>query len=356
MTCLPRGLALLLCVSPLWAQSGQVRVVDDTPGPGVDFTDLRVAARSAGPGDILLLKEGDYTFLDAGNRPLLIPDGLVIVSEEDARVRGELQVRLDPAQVLGMRGVHIRSDPPPPGYFKGFRLSSVASRGMTWVEDVVGVLDSSDFRFYGPLGKAGSGVTLQRCVTSAVLSTGASFSAYDTVFREIGLSLFDQSLAVSRSDVLISRGLFLPDANLLDCDALLIQHQGPVTANKAPIFSAGPARSYQASAIVREGDNVHVSFLGEPGDRVFMVVGTQPRSLYLPAFEGTLLVDPPFTIAPFFGGTLPANGLLNLSFPVTDLPGDTEGLPYFTQAIFVDASNRLLLGPGSMVVVVDASL
>ena len=355
MTRLPRGLVVSLLLSSAWAQSGKVHVIDDTPGPGVDFSNLRTAADSAGAGDILLLREGNYSFLDASYLPLAVHRGLILVAEEDARVRGELQVRLDPGEVFAMRGLNIRSDPPPPGYFKGFRLTNPANRGNTWVEDVQGNLGSSDFRIYSPIGKEGSSLTLQRCMTSAVLASGTSFSAHDSVFRELGFSIFDQSLALSGSDVLISRGIFLPDANLLNCSALLIEHQGPVTASVPPMISAQPARSYEATALVREGGNVQATLSGVPGDRVFLVVGTRPGSTFLPSFEGTLLVAPPFVVEPSYSGTIPADGTLNLSFPVTARIGDAEGLPYYTQAIFLDASNRLLMGPGSLVVVVDSS-
>jgi len=355
MICLTRGLVISLLLSSTWAQSGQVLVVDDTPGPGVDFANLRVATESASDGDILLLREGSYSFIDASYGPLVINKGLVLVAEEDARVRGELQVRLDPGQLLAMRGLNIRSDPPPPGYFKGFRLATPGSRGITWVEDVKGSLDSADFRIYSPFGKEDSGLTLQRCMTSAVLASGTSFSAHDSVFRELGFSIFDQSLALSGSDVLISRGIFLPDANLLNCSALLIEHQGPVTASGPPTISPQQARSYMSSALAREGGSVQASFLGEPGDRILLVVGTHPSSLFRPQFEGTLLVAPPFLVPPFFCGTIPASGALTLNFPMSARIGNTEGLPYFTQAIFVDSTNRLFMGPGSLVVVVDSS-
>lgn len=47
------GLALPLCAGQLW-------IVDDTPGPGVDFQDLPSAVAAAQDGDVLLVKDGNY--------------------------------------------------------------------------------------------------------------------------------------------------------------------------------------------------------------------------------------------------------------------------------------------------------
>ena len=88
MICLTRGLVISLLLSSTWAQSGQVLVVDDTPGPGVDFANLRVATESASDGDILLLREGSYSFIDASYGPLVINKGLVLVASRCASIRG----------------------------------------------------------------------------------------------------------------------------------------------------------------------------------------------------------------------------------------------------------------------------
>ena len=78
---------LFLCPSVLAAN---VLVVDDDPGPGVDFTDLAPALAAAGPGDILLVREGSYAGFSISAKPaaVLAEDGATVQIQGDVLVSG----------------------------------------------------------------------------------------------------------------------------------------------------------------------------------------------------------------------------------------------------------------------------
>src|SRR5262245_45261380 len=71
-------LPLFLAWSPALAQ-GKVWVVDDSGGPGVDFTDLPPAIAAASSGDVLLLRSGTYS------KPVLAK-GLTLQADQGAAV------------------------------------------------------------------------------------------------------------------------------------------------------------------------------------------------------------------------------------------------------------------------------
>jgi hypothetical protein len=70
------GIGLLLCAP---AATASVYVVDDTPGAGVHFTDLRAAVAASVAGDVLLVRPGDYYVFQ-------LTHGLTILADPGARV------------------------------------------------------------------------------------------------------------------------------------------------------------------------------------------------------------------------------------------------------------------------------
>jgi hypothetical protein len=103
----------------------QVWVVDDQPGPGVDFTSLQAAADAASPGDLLLIKTGTYLGLTLNGK------GLDLVAESDAQVQllGGIQLQAIPAdQRVLLRGLQVTPA-------EGLALQAQGSAGQLWFED-----------------------------------------------------------------------------------------------------------------------------------------------------------------------------------------------------------------------------
>ncbi len=117
---------------------GQTWIVDDTPGPGVDFATLQAAFDTAAPNDVILVQPGAYA---SG----VLVKGLRVVGQGNPVVNGFLRVENVPsgalAVVSGLRG----------GTFPTSLLVRVEDCvGTVVLEDVtlagIAVLDSSDVR------------------------------------------------------------------------------------------------------------------------------------------------------------------------------------------------------------------
>lgn len=126
--------ATLAFLAPsLLVAQGDVHVVDDDPGPGVDFTDLQPAIDAAGPGDLVLVREGFYA-------PFTLTKGLAIVGEVGAAVvvlgvAGDhltLVTGVPAGASARLRGLRFR----PPETVDGDTLRLAQNAGEVWLEDV----------------------------------------------------------------------------------------------------------------------------------------------------------------------------------------------------------------------------
>lgn len=123
------------CLTSLAAQQ-QVLVVDDTPGPGVQFTQLQAALDAAGPGVVVLVKPGVYAMPNA-EQSFLIQGAQHVVAEIPGSVT--LQSRL---LVVGtaahervyVRGIRIANSAQ---FNSPTALDIYACAGTVWLEDVV---------------------------------------------------------------------------------------------------------------------------------------------------------------------------------------------------------------------------
>ena len=61
MRCPPAFPVLVVLALPLAAQGPSVLVVDESNGPGAEFTQLQAAIDAAAEGDLLLVRPGNYT-------------------------------------------------------------------------------------------------------------------------------------------------------------------------------------------------------------------------------------------------------------------------------------------------------
>ena len=116
---------------------------------------------------------------------------------------------------------------------------------------------------------------------------------------------------------------------------------------------AGPARSFEASSPVREGQSLVLRFRGVPGELVFVAASTALEFAFVPELQGVRVVAPTQVS---FQGVVPAAGVLEKTVPIQDLGAGVEGAVVGLQAAFFAAATGIHLGPPSVAVLLDASL
>lgn len=138
--------ALLLAL-PTPAQQSVI-VVDDTPGPGVDFTQLQDAIDAAQADDVILVRAGIYGQpLSFGFPvPFVVSNPVSIVAEEGAVVSLTSPLKvvvIGAGESVVLRGLDL--DFHTPGSFGEYAcaLEVVNCQGVVWAEDC---------RFVGPVG------------------------------------------------------------------------------------------------------------------------------------------------------------------------------------------------------------
>ncbi|MEM7309955.1 MAG: hypothetical protein AAF682_24990 [Planctomycetota bacterium] len=130
--------ALLLPLAT--SAQGQLFIVDDNGGAGVDFTTLQGAIDASSPGDSILVKEGSYSVPAGPFGPSFhfVGHDLTIVAEADANVLLESPVRvagLDAGETVVLRGIDIDLSSFPPFSSLLNVLSVSSSEGILWAED-----------------------------------------------------------------------------------------------------------------------------------------------------------------------------------------------------------------------------
>jgi hypothetical protein len=120
---------------------------------------------------------------------------------------------------------------------------------------------------------------------------------------------------------------------------------------------AGIARSMIASAPVREGQSLSLSYSAAPGELVLVHAslsqGFSPLAPF--GYVGVLTLGPPAWTFP--QGTMPAAGPLVVSVPIQELGPGLEGVVLYFQSSFVDASTSTAFAGGpSATVLLDSSL
>ncbi len=112
---------------------------------------------------------------------------------------------------------------------------------------------------------------------------------------------------------------------------------------------AGAARSLTTNSFVVEGDDVTLSFRGEPGDTVTLLTSASlGPSLFFAPSQTTLHLALPFLTIPLT--TVPASGTLEIAAPVPLLPGGLDFVTVPVQALFFTSpSERFTSGPSAIV-------
>jgi len=120
---------------------GRTWIVDDTPGPGVDFATLQAAFDAAAPNDVILVQPGAYA---SG----VLVEGLRVVGQGGPVVNGFLRIEHVPAGALAVVG-GLRGPSSP----SSLLVRIAECPGAVVLEDVtlagLAVLDSSDVRLRG---------------------------------------------------------------------------------------------------------------------------------------------------------------------------------------------------------------
>lgn len=171
------GACVLLGLVSVASSQGQVWVVDDDGGPGVDFTSLGVAATAAGDGDVLLVRSGDYA--DGLNA---VGKSLTVQAEQGATpiLHDGIGISLvGPDQTVVLRGLTLLL--PMPVFSHGIR--GRISEGTIWIEDCTIVMgDGSEERHAAEFRDCGRVVILR-----SAFEGGHSDSSGEDSFPGAGL-------------------------------------------------------------------------------------------------------------------------------------------------------------------------
>ncbi|QDU65189.1 hypothetical protein [Engelhardtia mirabilis] len=105
---------------------------------------------------------------------------------------------------------------------------------------------------------------------------------------------------------------------------------------------------------VREGQSATVTFDGQPGDLVLLLISPAPAGLYLPSLGGSLLVGSPLFQLAGFGAT-PASGQLVVPFTLSSFGPGIEVIGLYEQPLVLTVGGQLVLGSGEYVTHLDAA-
>jgi hypothetical protein len=117
----------------------------------------------------------------------------------------------------------------------------------------------------------------------------------------------------------------------------------------------GSKRVLDAASVVRELAPLSITFQGQPGDVVGLLMSTSTSFRFSSAEEGVQLVDvhPPALAA--WLGVADASGSLSTQYTFNDLGAGVQSKQYFLQAIVLSASGARLLGSPVSLTVLDSA-
>ncbi len=383
-----RIVAALLATS-LPAQA--VWIVDDDPGPDVDFAAVQAAVDAAAAGDTILVRSGEYPSFFA-SKPLRI------VADRDATVRIDAPVtvsNIDAGQSFVLQGFLVQQNDSLPMTHEIFVFTcSGAVRiedcvfdpgpiGAVTNLDTVLVLDcaaiildrvEADGQYAAGFGVAGgnaiavdnSVLHLFDCRIDGGRGSPAAFSGGTPPFPGgAALQILDSTVFAHGTTATggIGGGGAMqfgcvdgapggPSARLLGSSSTL-QHLdstwtgGPGGSSSPPCASGaigsvfeqfsgtitssnGSAYRMSTDRVAREGQSMNFVFSGPPGNSVTLALAAAPTALFVPVIESTLALDPvSFTAIPL--GLLDATGTLVVPTVLSPLAPGTTVLTLHTQ-------------------------
>jgi len=355
------SLALLLAPAASFARS-DVHVLDVAGGPGADFTSLGEAVAGASDGDIIVIRSG-YYFQFLGTP--VSGKGLTLVAEGDVELTGVRISDLGPGQAFTIRGV--RGQMP---------IELDDNEGAVWLEEVTDNSGSS-FAHLNVEANSCSNLVLNRCalegssqsvgLTPGLRAVQSSVHAFDSVLiggagapfggpgdpalEMVDSFLFAEGCAFQHpvTGTIDADQSGASDSIFLDCDGVMTVTGGTHAA------WLGAARSFEATALAREGEVVTMRWEGMPGELAILNLATKPGALLLPQFHGVGTLGLPLTLIKGMG-VIPASGVLEVGIPIPELGAGVEGAVFFAQGSFAELSTSIIsLGGGSAITLLDQS-
>jgi hypothetical protein len=388
------ALVLLAAASaPAFGQA-QVWVVDDSGGPGVDFTTIPDAIAAAADGDVLLVREGVY----GGDWTTIDGKSLTISADTGAEVTlDKLYFRvqnLAANQTVTFHGLYSTQ-------FSTTYVTAMeflGNAGTIWIEDcdlyggisagIVPLIRAISCNRVviqrSTLRGLNAGITPSEEPTAAMMTLNSSVYLHDcTLMGGLGVGPHGFYLTHGYPGATVRGGLLYASGggfyggsagagagghgvHLVDGDPAYyhtnVTHQGG--AGTIPNLPGKPIQvdsgfeqelstfphSFEASSPNHAGSNVMLSFVGEPGASVLLLFNLAPTADLFLGYEGPLLVDlSSVWLWPM--GTIPAIGPLNFTTRAPALPG-LSAVQLYHQALFVSGGDATL-GPGSYILYLD---
>ncbi|MCZ6598493.1 MAG: hypothetical protein O7B99_12695 [Planctomycetota bacterium] len=412
MKLISSALASLLVAAPAVAQV-RLWVVDDDPGPSVDFTDIQPAVDAAADGDTILVRDGVYSGF------VFFSKGLSVVGELGASVviqDGQIGIHnLAPDQTVLLQNLEVQGWLPPGSPTAAPALALTNDEGPVRVEDSRFLPQTTALPGPSPTPLGGGAstfncdsVTFERCELVA-----GTFALGDSLGRD-GLSVTQSEVYLYDCDVTGGPGLAGPchpmcfpsltggdgasvtlgflfasgttftggpglsgcgqggnggngvysDSEVWFLDSFAAAATGgPAGSGCAPgadgSLTAGPgpfnvlpgeARHLSITSPVTGGDIITITCEGEPGDAVFLGGSLTPDTLWIPEVSGVLLIVPGFINTL---GLIPPSGKLTFLVPSSPIT-TADVLTLHLQAVFVVPSSQAFVGPGVTLVITKA--
>jgi hypothetical protein len=414
-------LVLVVCAS---ARAGVI-VVDPGGGPGGAAL-LQAAISAAQPGDILLLRPGDYSSLPGGH-PQIVDKSLSLVVDgpPGSVVLSGLRIASSsPAFRLLLRGLHVAPAPLIALDGGGVDLSG---DGNFWFEDCVfaGSLAPSGSPVPGLRGTMFSGnfpeLMLVRCtllggdgpdevpgVSAAVAgapgadlqSAAFTMSIHECTIRggrggdgdpfagggsttadggsglvligSLPVSILESTIvggdegAANPAATKPGSGITASIANIKHRDSVI--QAGAVNGSGTPAdditigccvgVEAFPAagRGLSVPSPLREGEGALLHAHGEVGDGVWILLGLDYGLTQFDKYQGHLVLESTLPQLVFLGTITAPSGAIDHPFHMSTLPAGTDGFLVEMQSIMTPTGGGALMGSGTALVWLDASI
>jgi hypothetical protein len=388
---------LITLATPVAAQT--VHVVDVAAGQGSSFTSVVEAVTAAADGDVILVRTGTYPEVVS-----IVGKSLTLQGDPEYGPVPEIEALvitdLEASASVNVRGLHLRATTT----IVNNNIELRNNAGPVWLEEL-SMTSSAGLFGNGFLVEDCAAVVVNACHIGAyvrfdteqppVLFVRSSVHVFDTLFDEPFANQTDgppgiraegpgvlgvfQSTVTGADGVVVDGGHGFCSASNggagidLEGDVeLFVQDsviQGGIGAEgcgyigtDGPAFRFGTgdvhmlsslARTHRATSGVRDDDNIDVTLIGEPGDRVrvFFTLRRPIPPIFLSVLDGPILVSPPLMRVSH--GTLPASGMRSLSLPVGDLGPGVSSLVIYTQALFIGSQGELVMSEPTAVTLLD---
>lgn len=119
---------------------------------------------------------------------------------------------------------------------------------------------------------------------------------------------------------------------------------------------SGIYRRLDGANVVREATSLALTFYGQAGEQVAVLLGRQSEFVWTPALSGVQLVAAPTSPPRYLIlGTLPASGMLNAQLPIRSLPVAAQSDVLRIQALFGDSAGTHRWSGPLDVIVLDSA-